>query len=136
MSKRYHCFVQQYEATSSCCRSRRATRLMQDLHRPTKIVGTDAFSTGSERGRQEADNPPRGNRDHRHPHSRRKITMADYDDADLIDDPDVVKMLIDPDLAVCHGQAYAFNRAIDDAILDALGGPAYSGVAGQPRSTL
>ena len=64
------------------------------------------------------------------PHSRRKLTMADYNWADLIDNVDKLKMLIDPQSTYAQNAVMAFNRSIDDVIITALGGPAYGGHAG------
>lgn len=64
-------------------------------------------------------------------HSRRKLSMADYIvPADLIDKPDKLKMIIDPQSSYVQNQTYALNRAIDDVIIAALWGPAYGGHAG------
>ena len=64
-------------------------------------------------------------------HTRRKLSMADYIvPADLIDKPDKLKMLIDPQSAYTQNQVFSLNRAIDDVIITALGGPAYGGHAG------
>ena len=64
-------------------------------------------------------------------HTRRKLSMLDYDvPADLIDQMDKLKMLIDPQSAYAQNQVFSMNRAIDDAIIAALGATAYGGVAG------
>lgn len=64
-------------------------------------------------------------------HSRRKLSMADYVvPADLIDQPDKLKMLIDPQSVYVQNQGFSLNRAIDDVIITALFGPAYSGHTG------
>ena len=64
-------------------------------------------------------------------HSRRKLSMVDYDvPADLIDKPDKLKMLIDPQGAYVKNQLFSLNRQIDDCIIAALWGPAYSGHTG------
>lgn len=64
-------------------------------------------------------------------HSRRKLSMADYDvPADLIDKPDKLKLLIDPQSVYASNQVFSLNRAIDDVIITALGGPAYGGHTG------
>jgi hypothetical protein len=64
-------------------------------------------------------------------HSRRKLTMADYVvPADIIDKPDKLKMLIDPQGAYVRNQDFSLRRQIDDVIITALGGPAYSGHTG------
>lgn len=64
------------------------------------------------------------------PHSRRKLTMADYNWADLIDNVDRLKMLIDPESTYAQNAVMAFNRSIDDVIITALGGAAYGGHTG------
>ena len=64
------------------------------------------------------------------PHSRRRVTLADYEWADLIDDLDKVRMLIDPTSAYAKAAAAAMGRSMDDVIITALGGSADTGVAG------
>ncbi len=64
------------------------------------------------------------------PHARRRVTLVDYDWADLVDDLDKVKMLVDPASSYAQNAAYAFGRAMDDAIIDAAFGTAYTGVDG------
>lgn len=64
-------------------------------------------------------------------HTRRKLSMADYVvPADLIDKPDKLKLLIDPQSVYTQNQTFALNRAIDDVIITALGGPSYGGHTG------
>ncbi len=64
-------------------------------------------------------------------HSRRKLSMADYVvPADLIDKPDRLKMLIDPQSVYAQNQAFSLNRAIDDVVITALGGSVYGGHTG------
>jgi hypothetical protein len=64
------------------------------------------------------------------PHSRRKVTMDDYDWADLIDQEDKVRMLINPQSEYAQAGAWAMGRAMDDAIIDAASGNAFGGVSG------
>ena len=64
-------------------------------------------------------------------HSRRKLSMADYIvPADIIDKPDKLKLLIDPQSSYTQNQVFSLNRAIDDVIITALFGAAYSGHTG------
>ena len=56
--------------------------------------------------------------------------MVDYDWADLIDDEDRVRLLIDPTGPYTQAAAFALGRAMDDAIVDAADGNASTGVAG------
>jgi len=64
-------------------------------------------------------------------HTRRQLKMVDYVvPADLIDQPDKQKMLIDPQSPYAQNQAFSLNRRIDDDIIAALGGVAYGGHTG------
>ncbi len=60
------------------------------------------------------------------PHSRRKGTIYDEEWADLIDDQDTPKALINIAGKYVINCVSAFNRAKDDYILDALGGSAWA----------
>ena len=64
------------------------------------------------------------------PHSRRRVSLSDFEWADLIDDLDKVRMLNDPTSNYAKAAAAAMNRTIDDQIIAALGGSADTGVAG------
>ena len=64
-------------------------------------------------------------------HTRRKLSMADYVvPADIIDKPDRLKMLIDPQSVYVQNQVFSLNRVIDDVIITALGASALEGHAG------
>jgi len=64
-------------------------------------------------------------------HTRRQLTIVDYVvPADIIDKPDRLKMLIDPQSAYAQNQAFSLNRQIDDVIIAALGGNAFGGHTG------
>ena len=64
-------------------------------------------------------------------HSRRQLSMVDYDvPADLIDKPDKLKLLIDPQGAYVNNQNFSLNRQQDDTVIAALWGTAYSGHTG------
>jgi len=54
------------------------------------------------------------------PHDARWAFPVDYEWADLIDDQDKVRMLIDPQSPYAVNGAYALGRAIDDEILGAF----------------
>ena len=64
------------------------------------------------------------------PHSRRRVSLSDFEWADLIDDLDKVRMLIDPTSSYAKAAAAAMGRSMDDTIITALGGSADTGVAG------
>lgn len=51
------------------------------------------------------------------PHRRRMLTMSQYDVADLVDEPDVIRVLNDPTNAYSQAMAWAIGRAMDDVII-------------------
>lgn len=70
------------------------------------------------------------------PHSRRRLSLADYEWADLVDDVDKVRMLIDPTSSYAKAAAAAMNRSIDDVIITAMNASASTGVAGGSSTPL
>jgi len=64
------------------------------------------------------------------PHSRRAVTLADYEWADLIDKQDKLRILNDPTNAYSMNAAYAMGRVKDQIILEALVGSAKAGETG------
>jgi hypothetical protein len=64
------------------------------------------------------------------PHSRRRVSLADYDWADLIDNEDQVRLLMDPASMYAQAAMYAMGRAMDDVIIAAADGTAYTGENG------
>lgn len=69
-------------------------------------------------------------------HSRRRVTLEDYIWADLIDDEDKIRMLIDPASPYSQAGMWAMGRAMDDAIIAAAGGLAYAGENGSTSVAL
>jgi len=70
------------------------------------------------------------------PHSRRRLSLADYEWADLVDDVDKVRMLVDPTSSYAKAAAAAMNRAMDDVIITAFNASASTGVAGGDSQAL
>jgi hypothetical protein len=67
-------------------------------------------------------------------HSRRRVTMVDYEWADLIDRQDQVRMLISPQSKYAVNAAWAIGRSMDDEIIAGMTGTAYTGVDGTTTS--
>lgn len=63
-------------------------------------------------------------------HSRRMVTMVDYEWADLVDDQDKIRTLISPESIYAQAAMWALGRTKDDLIIAAAVGTAYSGVDG------
>ena len=70
------------------------------------------------------------------PHSRRMVTMSDYEYADLIDDQDKVRLLVDPTSTYSRAAAAAMGRAMDDVIITAALGTANTGKDGSTSTAL
>ena len=70
------------------------------------------------------------------PHSRRRVSMSDYEWADLIDQQDRVRTLIDPTSSYALAAAYAMGRSMDDSIIEAVSGNAFGGETGSTTIAL
>ncbi|BAQ85421.1 major capsid protein [uncultured Mediterranean phage uvMED] len=70
------------------------------------------------------------------PHSRRRLNTATYEWADLIDDADKIRMLIDPTSSYAKAAAAAMGRAMDSVIITAALGAADTGVSGGTSTAL
>ncbi len=124
-------FVNQYRANILML-SQQKTSMLRVATKLESMVGEDGFierlakKEGSLRGARHGQTPI-SDADH----SRRKITPLDYVvDADLIDNPDKLKMIIDPQSSYVMNQIFALRRIIDDSIITALGGQSFGGHAG------
>lgn len=69
------------------------------------------------------------------PHSRRQVQTQTYRHADMIDDRDKLRTLIDPTSDYARVFAYAFGRAMDDAIVNAAFADAKTGKTGSNTSS-
>jgi hypothetical protein len=70
------------------------------------------------------------------PHSRRRVTLNDYEYADLVDNEDKIKMLISPESEYAVAAMWALGRAMDDEIIAAALGKAYAGEEGSTEVDL
>jgi len=123
-------FVEQYSANIQML-SQQMGSLLKDAVRNESVVGKDAYFdqigkvTAQIKASRHSDTPQIDT-----PHSRRRVALADYEFADLIDQQDKVRLLIDPTSSYAKAAAYAMGRATDDVIIAAALGTANTGVAG------
>ena len=123
-------FVEQYSANVSMLSQQMGSKLRGAVDVET-IRGKNAFfdqigaTAAVARTTRHGDTPQVNT-----PHSRRRVSLSDFEWADLIDDLDKVRMLVDPTSSYAKAAAAAMNRTIDDQIIAALGGSADTGVAG------
>lgn len=64
------------------------------------------------------------------PHARRKVSGSDFEWGDLIDRQDKLRMLVDPASNYLQAAAYSMSRKLDDIIISAASGTAYTGETG------
>jgi len=123
-------FVEQYSSNVQMLSQQKGS-ILRDKVRVESVTGKNAFFdqvgsvTASLRSGRHVDTPRVDV-----PHSRRRVTLSDYEFADLIDDLDKVRMLVDPTSTYALAAAYAMGRAMDDAIITAATGSADTGAAG------
>jgi hypothetical protein len=129
-------FVEQYSSNIQMLSQQKGS-LLRDKVRLESVVGKNAFFdqvgsvTATVRSSRHSDTPQADT-----PHSRRRVTLVDYEFADLIDDLDKVRMLADPTSSYAMAAAYAMGRAMDDNIIAAATGTANTGVAGGTSTAL
>lgn len=70
------------------------------------------------------------------PHKRRAVDMATWDIADLIDRPDMIRILNDPTNAYSQAFAAALARSMDRELMDAALGTSKTGETGSVNVTL
>ena len=129
-------FVEQYSANIQML-SQQMGSLLRDKVRVESVVGKNAFFdqvgsvTAQLRTSRHADTPQVDT-----PHSRRRLSLADYEFADLIDQQDKVRLLIDPTSSYAQAAAMAMGRAMDDVIITAALGTASTGETGTGTETV
>ena len=129
-------FVEQYSSNVSMLSQQMGSKLRGSVDVET-INGKNAFfdqvgvTAAQIRTSRHGDTPQIDT-----PHSRRRLSLADYEWADLVDDVDKVRMLIDPTSSYAKAAAAAMNRSIDDVIITAMNASASTGVAGGTSTDL
>jgi len=129
-------FVEQYSSNVQMLSQQKGS-LLRDKVRLESVTGKNAFFdqigsvTATVRTTRHSDTPQADT-----PHSRRRVSLVDYEFADLVDDLDKVRMLVDPTSSYAQAAAYAMGRAMDDAIITAATGSADTGVAGRTAVAL
>jgi hypothetical protein len=129
-------FVQQYSNNVQMLSQQKGSLLRNAVDAET-IVGKNAFfeqvgqATAQKRVSRHSDTPQIDT-----PHARRRVSMVDYEYADLIDKQDQVRTLIDPTSSYAQAAAFALGRSMDDEIISAISGTAFSGETGSTSVVL
>jgi Phage capsid protein len=129
-------FVEQYSANVLQLSQQRGSRLRAAV-RVEPVTGKNAFIdrigvvAARRRTARHADTPQLDT-----PHTRRRVSLVDYDWADMIDDLDKVRLLADPASPYAMAGAWAMGRAMDDEVIAAFTGSASAGVDGSASVAL
>jgi hypothetical protein len=129
-------FVKQYSANVFHLSQQKGSRL-RGLVRVESQVGKSAFydrigSVAAIKKVSRHGDTPRLDT----PHSRRRVTLNDYEWADLVDNEDKIRILISPESEYAKAAIFAMGRAMDDEIITAALGTAYAGEEGSTSVTL
>jgi hypothetical protein len=130
-------FVQQYNTNVDYLLQQRGSRLSKAVTKSTavgkaaKAVEQVGAVGAVKRTTRHGDTPLIST-----PHDARWAFPVDYEFADLIDDQDKLRMLIDPQSPYAMNAAYAMGRAIDDEIIGAFNGTAKTGENGTTPTPL
>lgn len=124
-------FVQQYSTNVGLLLQQRGSKLRDAVSvgsytgKAAKAVEQIGSVTAQARTSRHSDTPLIST-----PHDARWVFPTDYEWADLIDDQDKLRMLIDPTSPYAINGAYALGRAMDNLIISAALGTAKTGENG------
>lgn len=124
-------FVEQYKANVTHALQQKGSRLRR-FCREEDLVGefgfydqigsVDASKHTTRHGDTQLSNTP---------HTRRRVGSETWDYADLVDREDKLKTLYDPTNPYAVAATYALGRSIDECIIEAAFGTAYTGKKGE-----
>ena len=129
-------FVQQYTTNVGLLLQQRGSKLRDAVTvgsytgKAAKAVEQIGAVTAQARTSRHADTPLIST-----PHDARWVFPTDYEWADMIDDQDKLRMLIDPTSPYAVNGAYALGRAMDDLIITAALGTAMTGENGSTSTS-
>jgi hypothetical protein len=129
-------FVQQYSTNVGLLLQQRGSKLRDCVSvgsytgKAAKAVEQIGSVTAQARTSRHSDTPLIST-----PHDARWVFPTDYEWADLIDDQDKLRMLIDPTSPYAINGAYALGRAMDQLIISAALGTAKTGENGTTNTT-
>lgn len=127
--------VQQYKSNVEFLVQQKGSRLRGAV-RVESQVGKNAFydqigvASAQELVTRHADTPRMDT-----PHARRRVTLRDFVYADLIDQEDMIRILIDPAGKYTTAAMWALGRSMDDIIIEAVQATAYTGETGSSTTS-
>ena len=128
--------IEQYNTTIQVLMQQRVSRLENAVRGESGAFGRNEFfdqidaTAAVKRTIRHGDTPLIST-----PHLRRRVSLYDYDWADLIDNFDVLKVVADPTSKYVVNAVNALNRAKDDEIIACLAATCYGGMDGSTSYT-
>lgn len=120
-------FVQQFDTTFRHLAQQMESRLRGFVRVETGIVGESKSINRLGKRKMRRRTSRHGDTPlNDQPHSTRYIDLVDYEDGDMVDDQDKLRMLVDPTSDYLKSMVAAANREQDIVIIDALGGDSRS----------
>jgi hypothetical protein len=124
-------FVQQFGTTFNHLAQQMVSRLRGLVRVETGIVGeSKSVNRLGKRSMQKRTARHSDTPINEQPHSTRYIDLSDYEDGDMVDSQDKLRLLIDPTSDYLKSMVAAANRAQDQVIIDALLGSSRSKTGG------
>lgn len=128
--------VEQYKANVDLLSQQKGSRLRNAVRLET-VVGENAYfeqiaaTAAQVKTTRHMDTPQTDT-----PHARRRVSLTDYVWADFVDKEDLIRTLINPTSPYAVNAVNAFGRSIDDVLIAAARGTAYTGKAGGTATVL
>lgn len=129
-------FVNQYKDNVSLLSQQKGSRLRAAVRNETQQGEYEFFDQIGAAEAQRVAERHGDSPNNQTPHSRRRVGLVEYDYGDFVDKFDKVKILNDPTSSYALSAAYAMGRAMDDEIIAAASGTAYTGAAGGTSTVL
>jgi len=122
--------VEQYKSNVTLLSQQKGSRLRSSVRSETVAGENTYFEQIGEVAAQKKTSRHMDTPQSDTPHTRRKISSEDYIWADFVDKEDLIRTMIDPTSSYALSAVNAFGRSIDDAIIAAASGTAYTGKTG------
>lgn len=128
-------FVQQYKANVEHLLQQKGSRLRPYVRVETQNAEFDFYDRIGATSAQEVTGRHQDTPLINVPHDRRRVSLRDFDWAELIDRQDRIRMLIDPTSPYSQNASFALGRKMDEIILEAAFGTVFTGKTGSSSVT-
>jgi hypothetical protein len=128
-------FVQQYKANVEHLLQQKGSRLRPFVRVETQNAEFDFYDRIGATSAQEVTGRHQDTPLINVPHDRRRVSLRDFDWAELIDRQDRIRMLIDPTSPYSQNASMALGRKMDEIILEGLFASASTGKTGSSTVT-